>query len=121
MRAALEACGEFLARIGALEGANGGFLSAVHLLLHSFPRLSDAVTRSVGRAAVADILRKTGQDLPESSSFRWRALLAAIRQELEAEPLDAAFLFERLLRLDAALPSGPSQKLFRSPLFLHVR
>ncbi|EGZ21267.1 hypothetical protein PHYSODRAFT_495710 [Phytophthora sojae] len=92
MRAALEACGEFLARIGALEGAN----------------------------AVADILRKTGQDLPESSSFRWRALLAAIRQELEAEPLDAAFLFERLLQLDAALPSGPSQKLFRSPLFLHL-
>ncbi|KAE9362138.1 hypothetical protein PF008_g345 [Phytophthora fragariae] len=92
MRAALEACGEFLARIGALEGAN----------------------------AVADILRKTGQDLPESSSFRWRALLAAIRQELEAEPLDATFLFERLVQLDAALPSDPSRELFRSPLFLHL-
>ncbi|KAG6608944.1 SANT/Myb domain [Phytophthora cinnamomi] len=92
MRAALEACGEFLARIGALEGAN----------------------------AVADILRKTGQELSEASAFRWRALLAAVRQELEAEPLDAAFLFERLLQLDAGLPSRPGRALLGSPLFLHL-
>ncbi|KAG6969143.1 hypothetical protein JG688_00005447 [Phytophthora aleatoria] len=92
MREALEACGEFLCRIGALEEAN----------------------------AIAEILRKTGAELPESSPFRWRALLAAIRQELVADPMDVVFVFERLLQLDATLPSGPSLALFNSPLFFHL-
>ncbi|KAG7381060.1 hypothetical protein PHYPSEUDO_006494 [Phytophthora pseudosyringae] len=92
MRAALEVCGEFLSRIGALEGAN----------------------------AIAEILRKTGVELSEASPFRWRALLAAVRQELDAEPMDFVFLFERLLQLDATMPSGPSHALFGSPLFLHL-
>ncbi|OWY96328.1 hypothetical protein PHMEG_00033430, partial [Phytophthora megakarya] len=92
MRVALEVCGEFLSRIGALEGAN----------------------------AIAEILRKTGMELPDTSPFRWRALLAAIRQELDAEPMDVVFLFERLLQLDATMPSGPSHKLFDSPLFFHL-
>ncbi|KAF1784605.1 Myb-like domain [Phytophthora cactorum] len=85
MREALEACGEFLCRIGALEEAN----------------------------AIAEILRKTGAELPESSPFRWRALLAAIRQELVADPMDVVFVFERLLQLDATLPSAPASRLER--------
>ncbi|ETM02295.1 hypothetical protein, variant 2 [Phytophthora nicotianae P10297] len=92
MREALEACGEFLSRIGALEGAN----------------------------AIAEILHKMGEELSESSPFRWRALFAAIRQELEADPMDVVFLFERLLQLNATMPSGPSQALFNSPLFFHL-
>ncbi|KAL4108350.1 hypothetical protein PRIC1_000068 [Phytophthora ramorum] len=92
MRAALEVCGEFLSRIGALEGAN----------------------------AIAEILHKSGVELSEESSFRWRALLAAIRQELTADPMDVVFLFERLLQLNAMMPSGPSFAFFGSPLFLHL-
>ncbi|KAI9993628.1 hypothetical protein PInf_015913 [Phytophthora infestans] len=92
MHEALEACGEFLCRIGALEGAN----------------------------AIVDILRKTGAELSESSPLRWRALLAAIRQELTADPMDVVFLLERLLQLDATMPSGASQALFNSPLFFHL-
>ncbi|KAL3663508.1 hypothetical protein V7S43_011396 [Phytophthora oleae] len=92
MRAALENCGEFLCRIGALEGAN----------------------------AIAEVLRKSGWELPETSSFRWRALVAAIHQELDADPMDVTFLFERLLQLDAMKPSKPSRALFGSPLFLHL-
>uniref|UniRef100_A0AAV1V9M8 Myb-like domain-containing protein n=1 Tax=Peronospora matthiolae TaxID=2874970 RepID=A0AAV1V9M8_9STRA len=92
MRAALEVCGEFLSRIGALQ--------------------------DVG--AIAEMMHKSGMELAETSSFRWRALLAAIRHELDAEPMDSVFLFERLLQLDVLMPTDSSLALFRSPLFLHL-
>ncbi|KAG1708912.1 hypothetical protein DVH05_022544 [Phytophthora capsici] len=92
MRAALENCGEFLCRIGALEGAD----------------------------TIAEILRKSGWELSETSSFRWRALVTAIRLELDADAADFTFLFERLLHLYAMKPSEPSRALFGSKLFLHI-
>uniref|UniRef100_M4BRG2 Myb-like domain-containing protein n=1 Tax=Hyaloperonospora arabidopsidis (strain Emoy2) TaxID=559515 RepID=M4BRG2_HYAAE len=64
-------------------------------------------------------MHKSGMELSETSSFRWRALLAAIRHELDAEPMDSVFLFERLLQLDVLMPTDSSLALFRSPLFLH--
>ncbi|CAI5732515.1 unnamed protein product [Peronospora destructor] len=92
MRAALEVCGEFLSHIGALEEAN----------------------------AIAEILHKIGVELSATSPFRWRALLAAIDQELDAEPMDVVFLFERILQLDTMMPLDTSRALFESPLFLHL-
>ncbi|KAG7396036.1 hypothetical protein PHYBOEH_002859 [Phytophthora boehmeriae] len=92
MREALEAVGEFLSSCGALESAN----------------------------AVVEMLRKLGVELSESSPLRWRALVAAIRQELSADPMDFVFLFERLLQLQTMMPSEPSHALFQSPLFLHL-
>ncbi|CAH0479071.1 unnamed protein product [Peronospora belbahrii] len=92
MRAALEGCGEFLSHIGALDSAN----------------------------AIAEILHKTGVELSDTSSFRWRALFAAIRKELDAEPMDIVFLYERMLQLDVMMLRGLSHALFGSPLFLHL-
>ncbi|CAI5723487.1 unnamed protein product [Hyaloperonospora brassicae] len=92
MRAALEVCGEFLSRIGALQDVN----------------------------AIAGILHKTGVKLSETSPFRWRALLAAIRHELDASPMDSVFLFDRVLQLHVMMSADSSLALFRSPLFLHL-
>ncbi|CAH0493432.1 unnamed protein product [Peronospora farinosa] len=92
MRTALEVCGEFLSHIGALEEAN----------------------------AIAEILHKIGVELSDTSPFRWRTLLAAIDKELDDEPMDFVFLFERILQLDAIMPLDTSRALFESPLFFHL-
>ncbi|TDH68252.1 hypothetical protein CCR75_004765 [Bremia lactucae] len=113
-RVALEYCGEFLSHIGALDEANGSFFSKIFLAVScnaDYPCLS---------AAIAEILCKTGVELPESSSFRRRALLAAMRREVDANPMDSVFVFERLLYLDAVQPSRSSHALFDSPLFFHL-
>ncbi|KAG3059425.1 hypothetical protein PI124_g23150 [Phytophthora idaei] len=92
MREGLEACREFLTRIGAMDGGN----------------------------AVAEILRKTGVELPESSPFRRRVLLATIRQEVDTDPMDVVLLFEHLLEQDVAMSYRPTHALFSSPLFPHL-
>ncbi|RLN37565.1 hypothetical protein BBJ28_00005696 [Nothophytophthora sp. Chile5] len=65
------------------------------------------------------MLEKMGVRLPADSPLRWRSLVAAIRQELDDEPMDAVFLFERLVQLFATMPGGLRKALFGSPLFLH--
>ncbi|KAF1778600.1 hypothetical protein GQ600_10522 [Phytophthora cactorum] len=92
MREGLEACREFLIRIDAMDGGN----------------------------AVAEILRKTGVELPESRPFRRRVLLATIRQEVDTDPMDVVLLFEHLLEQDAAMYYRPTHALFSSPLFPHL-
>ncbi|CEG44967.1 SANT/Myb domain [Plasmopara halstedii] len=91
-RVALEYCGEFLCHIGALEEAN----------------------------AISEILRKIGVELSDTSPYRLRALLAAIRQELDVDAFDVVFVFERLVQLKKLNPSCPSNALFNSPLFFHL-
>ena len=124
MRAALEVCGEFLSRIGALQDVNG-----THLVSRPFKLSSQRKCMCSGHVvnpclclsvAIAGILHKTGVELSETSSFRWRALLAAIRQELDAKPMDSVFLFDRVLQLHVMMSADSSLALFRSPLFLHV-
>ncbi|RLN84798.1 hypothetical protein BBJ28_00020278 [Nothophytophthora sp. Chile5] len=65
------------------------------------------------------MLEKMGVRLSADSPLRWRSLVAAIRQELDDEPMDAVFLFDWLVQLFFKMPGGLQKALFGSPLFLH--